>query len=282
MAMRIFEGATLPVMISVGSAALAQLAGPGREGRAVALLYVGVVAAFALFVPIGVLVAERAGWAASFFGLAALAASAALLLALVFPQLPLTAPVSLRSQTRILRRIGILAHLLLSALLIAATFAAYTYLAAWLEIIAGYDSRNIAAMLTGFGVMGVAGNWIAGRLADHDPARAGIVVALVLAAVLAAVSLIGGNPWIFMPVLLVWGMTQAAVLLLCQVRTMQAAPEAPAFAASLNLSAGNLGIAAGAALGGWVVSNLGIGWIGAAGAVLAVAALALQRLPALR
>lgn len=282
MVMRIFEGAILPVMISVGSAALAQLAGPGREGRAVALLYVGVVAAFALLVPIGVLVAERAGWPASFFSLAVLAAFAALLLARVFPRLQLATPAAMRDQVRILQRMGILANLLLSALLIAATFAAYTYLAAWLEIIAGYGSRRIAAVLTGFGVMGVAGNWIAGRLADSDPARAGVIVTLVLTAVLVGISLTGGNPWIFMPVLLVWGMTQAAVLLLCQVRTMQAAPEAPAFAASLNLSAGNLGIAGGAALGGWVVSGMGIGWIGVAGAVLAVASLVLQRLPALR
>ena len=274
-AMRIFEGATLPVMISIGSAALAQLAGPGREGRAVALLYVGVVAAFALLVPAGVLVAERAGWAASFFGLGVLATVAASLLALLFPPLRLAGAVAMRGQARILQRVEVLAQLLLAALLIAATFAAYTYLAAWLETVAGYGNQRVAAVLTGFGAMGVAGNWIAGRLADRAPAWAGIVVAMALVLVLAGMSFAGGNAWIFVPVLAVWGMTQAAVLLLCQVATMRAGPEAPAFAASLNLSAGNVGIAAGAALGGWAISRWGIARIGDAGAVPAVAALAL-------
>lgn len=274
-AMRIFEGATLPVMISIGSAALAQLVGLGREGRAVALLYVGVVAAFALLVPAGVLVAERAGWAASFFGLGVLATAAALLLALLFPRLRLAGTVAMRGQARILRRVDVLVQLLLAGLLIAATFAAYTYLAAWLETVAGYGNQRIAAVLTGFGAMGVAGNWIAGRLADRVPAWAGIIVAAALVLVLVGMSLAGGDARIFVPLLAVWGMTQAAVLLLCQVETMRAAPEAPAFAAALNLSAGNVGIAAGAALGGWAISRWGIAWIGGAGAVPAVAALAL-------
>lgn len=62
---------------------------------------------------------------------------------------------------------------------------------------------------------------------------------------------------------------------------MLAAPAAPAFASSLNIAACNLGIAAGAVMGGWIVDHHGIGMIGFGGAVLAafalVVALALWR-----
>ncbi|HEV7371521.1 hypothetical protein, partial [Arenibaculum sp.] len=67
----------------------------------------------------------------------------------------------------------------------------------------------------------------------------------------------------------------AAAFVLCQVRVMLAGSLAPAFAMSLNISASNLGIACGAALGGWAVERWGIANVGLAGAVPAVLAFGL-------
>lgn len=55
---------------------------------------------------------------------------------------------------------------------------------------------------------------------------------------------------------------------------MLAAPDADAFAASLNISLCNLGIAGGAALGGLVIAHTQIALLGPATAVAATAALA--------
>jgi predicted MFS family arabinose efflux permease len=92
---------------------------------------------------------------------------------------------------------------------------------------------------------------------------------------MAAVSLAGGRLMLLLPLLAVWGAAHTAAFLLCQVRTMLAAPGAPAFASSLNIAAANVGIAAGAEAGGWVVDVHGIGAIGFGGAALAGLALAL-------
>ena len=51
-------------------------------------------------------------------------------------------------------------------------FAAYSYLAVFLEEVAGFDGRHIAATLMGFGIAGVFGNWIAGRVVDRGPTAA--------------------------------------------------------------------------------------------------------------
>jgi MFS transporter, DHA1 family, inner membrane transport protein len=56
---------------------------------------------------------------------------------------------------------------------------------------------------------------------------------------------------------------------------MLAAPVAPAFASSLNIAACNLGIAAGAEAGGWIVGQHGIGAVGYGGGALAGLALAM-------
>lgn len=281
-AVRIIQGAALPVLVSIGSAAAADLAGPGREGRAVALVYIGVVVALVLAVPAGVVLADYSGWPTSFIGLAVLAAVGTLALATAFPRRETSGPASMRAQAAILRRPMVQAHLLLSAVLFTAMFAGYSYLAAFLEAIAGFDGRRIAAALMGFGIAGVLGNWIAGRVVDRGPTAATAGVAGVLMLAMAAVSLFGGKLMLLLPLLAVWGAAHTAAFLLCQVRVMLVAPAAPAFASSLNISACNLGIAAGAVAGGWFVDSCGIGEIGFGGALLAgcalVIAVAVQRL----
>jgi len=271
---RVVQGAILPALVSVGSAAMAELAGPGREGRAVGLVYLGVVVALVVAVPGGVVIAEHGGWPASFVCLALLAALAAALCAAGFPRLGTPASASMAAQARIVRRPMLQVHLLLSALLFAAMFAAYSYLAAFLEAVAGFDGGWIAAALMGFGIAGVAGNWIAGQVVDRGPSVATAGVAFVLMLTMAAVSLAGDRLELLLPLLAVWGAAHTAAFLLCQVRVMFAAPTAPAFASSLNIAACNLGIAAGAEAGGWVADQHGIGAVGYGGAALAGLALA--------
>ena len=274
LAVRIVQGAVLPALVSVGSVAIAKLAGPGQEGRAVALVYLGVVVALVLAVPAGVVLAEGGGWRTSFLCLALLAAIAAMILGAAFPRLASAAPASIAAQARITRRPTVQAHLALSALLFAAMFAAYSYLAAFLETVAGFDGRQIAAALMGFGIAGVLGNWIAGRVVDRGPTAASAGVAALLMLAMVAISLAGGRLVLLLPLLAVWGAAHTAAFLLCQVRVMLAAPVAPAFASSLNIAACNVGIAAGAEAGGWVVGQHGIGAIGYGGGALAALALA--------
>jgi MFS transporter, DHA1 family, inner membrane transport protein len=275
LAVRVVQGAALPALVSVGSVAIAKLAGQGREGQAVALVYLGVVAAIVLAVPAGVVLAEGGGWTSSFLCLALLAAVAAVLVGRAFPRHGLAAAASTKAQATILRRPMVQAQLLLSALLFTAMFAAYTYLAAFLETVAGFDARRIAVALMGFGIAGVLGNWIAGRVVDRAPTAASAGVAALLMLTLAAVSLTHGRFRPLLPLLALWGAAHTAAFLLCQVRVMLAAPAAPAFASSLNIAACNGGIAAGAEAGGWIVDQHGIGAIGYGAAALAAVALAL-------
>jgi MFS transporter, DHA1 family, inner membrane transport protein len=272
---RVIQGAALPVLVSIGSAAIAELAGRGREGQAVAHVYIGVAVAIVLAVPAGVVLAEYGGWIMSFISLAVLAAVATAVLGTAFPRLETSGLASMNAQAMILRRPAVLIHLLLSAILFTAMFAAYTYLAALLEAIAGFDGRRIAGALMGFGIAGLLGNWMAGRVADRGATAATVKVASVLMLAMGTVSLVGGRLMLLLPLLAVWGAAHTAAFLLCQVRVMLVAPNAPAFASSLNISAGNVGIAAGAVVGGWIVDHYGIGAAGFGGAALAACALAI-------
>ena len=229
--------------------------------------------ALVLAVPGGVVLAERGGWRTSFLCLALLAALAAALVGTAFPRLAtLDAGVD-RGPAQIMRRPMLQAHLALSALLFAAMFAGYSYLAAFLEKLAGFDGVRIAAALMGFGIAGVIGNWSRARsIAGPTAASAGVAFVLMLA--MAGASLAGGEVccscrcWRF-------GAPRTPRRSFVPGARLLAAPTAPAFASSLNIAACNLGIAAGAEAGGWVVDQHGIGAAGYGGGALAALALAL-------
>jgi DHA1 family inner membrane transport protein len=163
-----------------------------------------------------------------------------------------------------------------------AMFAAYTYLAAFLEQVAGFRGRGVAFALAAFGAAGLGGNWIAGRVVDRGATPATAAVALVLAVATAALSLAGAHLALLVPLLGLWGAAHAAAFLLCQLRVMRAGPAAPAFAFSLNIAACNVGIGAGAAVGGAVAVRFGVDAIGLASAALAVPALVVALLLARR
>lgn len=270
---RILQGATLPVLVSIGSAAVASLAGRGREGRAVSLIYIGVVAGIVVAMPAGIILADAIDWRISFVMLGGLAVVAAWGLFIGFPRMHMGEAVPMLNQLSILRQPVVQAQLLLSAVLFSAMFAPYTYLAALLEIAGDLGALGVAGVLAGFGLAGIPGNMIAGWLSDRGPTQATIGVTLILAIAMAAVAFASGFLILLLPLLVIWGAAHAAAFLLSQMRVMLSAPTAPAFAAALNISAANIGIAAGAAIGGAIVERADIAATGVGGAALAVLAL---------
>jgi predicted MFS family arabinose efflux permease len=271
--MRILQGASLPVLVSIGSAAVADLAGPGREGRAVAAVYVGVVAGTVIAMPSGTVLADAIDWRITFLMLGGLAMAAAWGLAIAFPRMDVGQSVTLRDQISILYLPVVWGQLLLSAVLFAAMFAPYSYLAAFLEDAASLDAAGVAGMLAWFGLAGIPGNAIAGWLSDRGATQATLAVALILAIVMLASASAGNSLMVLLPLLAIWGAAHAAAFLLSQMRVMMSAPTAPAFAVALNISAANIGIAAGAVVGGAIIEQASIAATGFGGAALAVVAL---------
>lgn len=272
-AVRLVQGCALPVFASVAIVAAARMAGRGREGWAASQVNLGVVGATVLGIPAGALIAEQAAWPASFAVLALLGFASAALLALRFPRLGTAARPSARAEYGLLRRPGFLAHLVLSGLIFTAMFAGYSYIVPLLAAHAGLDEARAGWMLMGFGVAGVFGNWIAGRLVDRDPLAAAGWVAGLLAFAMAAIGLAGGGMAVLVLLIGLWGAAHMAAFIACQAGAMEAGSEAPAFAMSLNISVCNLGIALGAVIGGSVIDTFGAGAAGYGAAGVAVLAL---------
>ena len=273
-AVRLLQGCALPAVASVAIIAAARLAGAEREGWAISLVNFGVVAATVLGVPAGAMVADKAGWPASFAVLALSGLVSAGLVAVWFPRMEVAKQPSMLAEVSLLWRPAFLMHLLLSGVLFTAMFVGYSYIAAFLGTAAHLDGATVASALMGFGLAGAFGNWVAGRMVDRDPLAATAWVASALLLAMAAVASAGqGLSALLVLVVGLWGAAHMAAFVISQVRVMRAAREAPAFAMSLNISVCNLGIGLGATLGGQIVDRYGVGSVGYVGATAAAAAL---------
>ena len=113
-------------------------------------------------------------------------------------------------------------------------------------------------MLLLFGLTGVLGNFIAGKLLSRNITR--ITAVFLIGLIAVSVPLYFSGPMSARTVLLiaVWGFLQTPCFLTSQAYMIETAPEAPEFANSISISFGNLGISTGTAIGGLSIATYGI------------------------
>ncbi len=266
---RLIPALGLPVFWALASETAVDIVGPAYAGRAISKISFGVVCATVFGIPVGTLIGDALGWRAAFAVLAVLALAKALLLYGYLPRTPRQTPASsLLGQFGILRSPLLQGHVLLSVLVFSGMFTAYTYLADMLERLAGFDGSRVGWYLMGFGAVGLIGNSLGGRAVDRHPLLASSSFCALMIIGLVAVVPSMHSPLGLMLALAIWGATQAALFLVSHVRLIKAAPQAPAFAASLNIAGANLGIGLGAVIGGRVIDTLGLSSLGFSAAAL--------------
>ncbi len=272
---RFIPALMLPVFWGTASETAGQLAGPGNAGRAVATVYLGISAALVFGIPLGTLASDAFGWRNTFWLLAALSLLMAVMMQLCMPALPRPAAAHGEQQSAMLRDPRFLAHVGLSVLVFTAMFTAYTYLADFLGRVAGIPSAHVGWWLMGFGLVGMLGNWIGGRVVDANPLGATIgFLALLVAGMVAALLLPARHGWLALAVA-AWGLAYTALFPICQVRVMKAGSKAQALAASMNISAANAGTGLGAIFGGLGIEHVGLGSLGYLASGIAVLGIAM-------
>ncbi|MBX7546825.1 MFS transporter [Streptomyces sp. NPDC004232] len=248
--------------------------GPGA-GRATAVVFSGIAVASVFGVPAGTLLGAVAGWRWAFAAMAGLALVVAARLAAVLPPLPAEDAVRLGVFPRLLRVARVRWLLVTVVLLVTGHFAAYTYVRPVLQRTPGTGPGLVSALLLGYGLAGVAGNFAGGALAARDPRRAlrlisGALGAVVLFLVPAAASTAASGA-----LLLLWGLAYGGVSVSAQRALSAAVPEAPEAVSALFAGVFNAAIALGAFAGGRLADGPGPTAVLVTGAVLAgLAALA--------
>lgn len=283
LAARVLLGIAIGGFWALAGGLAPRLVPAGAVGRATAVIFGGVSAASVLGVPAGTLLTERAGWRWAFAATGLLALLAAAALRVLLPRLPgrgagtgaEPSPAARSGAGTLLalprRNRRVRAGLLLTLALVTGHFLAYSFVRPLLTDRSGISGSLLGALLLGYGVAGVAGNFLAGSRAARSPGRTLAVIAAALGTVLLAGFLLGGSATAA-GLLLLWGLAYGGVSVALQSWFMAAAPDDVETATGLNVSVFCLAIALGALLGGLLVDAYSLDTVLLAGAVLTLAA----------
>ena len=268
----------------IGSVVASGLVAPAKKAQAVAIMFTGLTAANVLGVPFGTLLGQQFGWRSTFWVISATGVVAFVGIALLVPALHRDgeAP-SLRHELTAFRNGQVWLSLIVTILAYGGMFGAFTYMAYTLTGVSGYPSSAVPWLLVLSGLGLFVGNWIGGRLADHDIDRtltffiAGLLVTLILFGLLASI------PWVAAVALFVMGGFGFGTVPGLQSRIMQYAGGAPTLASGANIGAFNIGNALGAWAGGLAISA-GLGYASPVwtGALITVPALVIMIIATLK
>lgn len=260
------------VFFSVGSTIAADLVPENKRASAIAMMFMGLTVAIVTGVPLGTLIGQTFGWRATFAAVAGLGVIAFAGLWILLPANLKKAPAAtIGEQVEVLGSGRLLIVFAMTALGYGGTFVTFTFLASILEQVTGFQASAVSLILVLYGIAIAIGNIAGGRLANRDPIKALAWLFTAQAIVLAIFSFTAVSPWLTIPTLAALGFLSFANVPGLQIYVVKLAgvvrPAAVDVASALNIAAFNLGIAAGAWVGGLVVaSSLGLGatpWVGA-------------------
>ncbi|MFG2905802.1 Cmx/CmrA family chloramphenicol efflux MFS transporter [Kitasatospora sp. NPDC048286] len=235
--------------LAVALTTAAALVPADRKGRAIAVLLSGTTVATVAGVPGGAVLGTLFGWRAVFWAVALLCLPAAVGIATYLPPTVTSAPLSpapaLRTEFAELRRPRLLRAMLVAALVNAATFGGFTFLAPVVTGPAGLGEPWVPVALVLFGAGSFTGVTVAGRLADRHPGRLLAVGGPLLLAGWPALAVLADAPGALLPLVFLLGALSFAVGGTLITRVLYEAAGAPTLAGAYATTALNLGATAG-------------------------------------
>lgn len=262
-----------------------RVAPEGRRSTALSLIVTGSSVAMIVGLPLGRAVGLLVGWRASFLLIAALSAIVFIILAASLPKTPSDNDVSIKSLPALLRTPGLGGIYLLTVIIITGHYTSYSYIEPFLAQVAGMSNTLITIVLSIFGIVGIIGSYFFAKYFDRHQftfirfAVAGISIFTLLLLPSAF------NTATVILICILWGLAINSYNLSFQSEILQVAPHGTAIAMSIYSGIYNVGIGAGALVGGNVCSYMGIsniGFVGGAIGLVASAYCILRLIPILR
>lgn len=271
LASRFAAGLPHGAFFGVAAVIAASLVPPTRRGWAISMVMAGLSISNVVGVPFATWLGQAYGWRLLFVLVGCIGL---LTLALVWKFVPFEeAPpdASIRRELGALKRLQVWLALMIGIVGFGGFFATYTYIAHTMTSVAGIPSSLIPLVVALYGLGMVAGNLAGGRIADKSVMGTLYKVLPAIAVALVVYALAAHWPWSALVMVFVVGAFGSMLIPALQTRLLDASPDAPSLASSLNHAALNVANALGAFLGGVVIA-LGWGYVAPAlvGAVLAV------------
>ena len=166
LAARFVAGLPHGAYFGVASLVAASLVAPHLRGRAVSSVMLGLAVANVAGVPAATWLGQQLGWRSAYWAVVVIGALTIAAVATVVPASPPNREATVRTELGALRRPQVLLTLLVGVVGFGGMFAVYSYVAPLVTDVTGMSRASIPLVLLAFGLGGVVGTALGGRLAD--------------------------------------------------------------------------------------------------------------------
>ncbi|MFM5507754.1 MFS transporter [Aeromonas rivipollensis] len=258
MTFRVLPALVHAVFFSVALVAATSIVPVAEQSNAAAKVFAGVAIGLVFGIPVSSFLAEQYSLTYAFyFGLASCAVALVSVMFLM-EDAPVEKKMSFGSQVNILRSKSMWLSLFTVVFVFSAMFSSYSFITQYLSMVTNMNGSWISAMLMVFGVFGILGNFIFGKLIGKNMKKTVIIYPIILSLIFVAIYLMGFSFYFMIAMIAFWGAVHSAGLIVSQTWVMDNAGDAKVFANSLYISFSNLGITIGSVVAGWFISRLGV------------------------
>ena len=255
---RMLLGVGVGGLWSFAVAAGRRLVPESAGGRATSVISAGISMGTIVGVPAGSLIGSWTSWRVAFVGVAIIGAIIVITQVRLLPRLPVETAMNLRRLLAILKvpmaRVGLVAI----AFIAAGHFIAYTFLEPFLRTAPRLGDDGVATILAGYALAGLAGTYLGERLSASS-VRAALAIGASFVGVAVFAAALFGDQWLAAAIaVLVWGLAFGAVPVAIQIWMHQSAPALYEGSAAVLVCIFQVGLSAGAFLGGVLVDGSGI------------------------
>ena len=274
MAGRALLGVSIGGFWSMSTATVMRLVPRDGVPRALAILNGGNALAATVAAPLGSFLGAHIGWRGAFFCVVPLAALAFAWQSATLPPLPAERQSGVGTAFRLLGRPRVAAGMLAILFLFMGQFALFTYLRPFLEGVTRVDVSTLSLILLVLGVTGIVGTWLVARFVRVSLSCVLVLLPLGMAATAAALVAFGHSPVATVVLVAVWGLIGTPAPVGWGTWLSRTLPEEAEAGGGLMVATIQLGITAGASVGGLLFDTGGHGsTFGASAAMLSVSAL---------
>jgi MFS transporter, DHA1 family, arabinose polymer utilization protein len=248
---RLFSGLPHGAFFGMGAVVASKLAEPGREARAVSMMFAGLTLANIIGVPLGTYIGHNFSWRFSFAIIAIVSMIAAGSIKKWLPYIAPSPNKGFKESLSVLQQKDFWLIIGISAIGTGGLFAWISYIAPLMTEVARFDANMMTAIMIIAGVGMAMGNFMGGRLADrYSPLKTTGLLLLTMVCVLLLVSLLAPFKVAALVMTFITGAVAFAVIAPMQMLMINAAKNAEMLASASLQASSNIGNALGAFLGG--------------------------------
>lgn len=261
------------VFWSITASIAIRVAPPGKKTFALSILATGTSLAMVLGVPLGRIIGQWLGWRITFGVIGITALVIMFSLYRLLPVMPSLFTGSMKKLPELLKNPALMGLYLFIFMIFTAHYSAYSYIEPFLKTIGLLSENFTTFLLLLFGSAGIIGSVIFGNLGERP--NTPILVGCTATVMVCTAMLYFAVPhlWSISILLVVWSAALMIVCLVMQVKVLNIDANASDMIMSMFSGIINLGIGAGALIGGKVILYMSLEGIGYVSAIFALLSL---------